>query len=212
VVWAAYGFRARISEDAGVEQAMRAERAEPGSNLARGIIERTERWGVLPEDYLRGLRFVLRHSEGRPTFLMGQLSNEGFSQYFLATFALKTPIPLVLLIIITFAVGRASWPSRIVVWLPVVLYLGLTFTRSINIGHRHLLPIYPFLFVAAGQAAGMAGRGRAGTVLLGLLCAWYAFGTLRIHPHYLAYFNEIAGGRATGTACSWTRTWTGART
>ena len=33
---------------------MRAERAEPGSTLARGIIERAERWGVLPEDYLRG--------------------------------------------------------------------------------------------------------------------------------------------------------------
>jgi hypothetical protein len=31
-----------------------------------------------------------------------------------------------------------------------------------------------------------------------VLLAWYAVGTLRVHPHYLAYFNEIAGGPARG--------------
>jgi hypothetical protein len=199
-LWMAYGFRSAISPDASVEARMRAEEAEPGSPLARGSIRTAEGWGVLPEDYLRGLRFVLRHSEGRPTFLMGRLSPEGFPQYFLATFALKTPIPLILLLLLAIAAGRkAAGRTWVFLWLPVLLYLALTFTRSINIGHRHLLPIYPFLFVAAGQAAGLLARSRvAGAVVLGLLCAWYALGTLRIHPHYLAYFNEIAGGPQSG--------------
>jgi hypothetical protein len=37
-----------------------------------------------------------------------------------------------------------------------------------------------------------------GALTLGALCAWYALGTLRLHPHYLAYFNELAGGPAHG--------------
>ena len=96
---------------------------------------------------------------------------------------------------------RAPARSEAFLLLPVLLYLGLTFTRSIDIGHRHLLPIYPFLFVAAGRAVGVLSRPRApaaGAVILGALCAWYALGTLRVHPHYLAYFNEIAGGPRNG--------------
>jgi hypothetical protein len=133
---------------------------------------------------------------------MGRLSEAGFPYYFLATFALKTPIPLGLLLLMALFVGRRGpVRSEAFLFLPVLLYLGLTFTRSIDIGHRHLLPIYPFLFVAAGRAVGVLGRSRApaaGAVILGALCAWYALGTLRVHPHYLAYFNEIAGGPRNG--------------
>jgi hypothetical protein len=35
-------------------------------------------------------------------------------------------------------------------------------------------------------------------LLLGGLLAWHAASALRIHPHYLAYFNELAGGPANG--------------
>src|SRR6185503_16908209 len=90
------------------------------------------------------------------------------------------------------------------VWLPFVLYFAMAVSRSINIGHRHLLPVYPFLFVAAGSVAhsliGLRpGRTRTlATAALGALLAWYAVGTLRVHPHYLAYFNELAGGPAGG--------------
>jgi hypothetical protein len=202
VLWATYGFRFAISPDPAVREAMRATLAEPRSSLARGLAVAGERWGLLPEDYLRGFRFVFRHSEARPAFLMGRLSEEGFPYYFLATFALKTPIPLGLLLLMALFVGRRGpLRSEAFLFLPVLLYLGLTFTRSIDIGHRHLLPIYPFLFVAAGRAVGVLGRSRApaaGAVILGALCAWYALGTLRVHPHYLAYFNEIAGGPRNG--------------
>jgi hypothetical protein len=202
VLWATYGFRFAISPDPAVREAMRATLAEPRSSLARGLAVAAERWAVLPEDYVRGFRFVFRHSEARPAFLMGRLSEEGFPYYFLATFALKTPIPLALLLLMALFVGRRGpVRSEAFLFLPVLLYLGLTFTRSIDIGHRHLLPIYPFLFVAAGRAVGVLGRSRApaaGAVILGALCAWYALGTLRVHPHYLAYFNEIAGGPRNG--------------
>ena len=41
-------------------------------------------------------------------------------------------------------------------------------------------------------------RRPAGLALAAALGLWYAGGTLRQHPHHLAYFNEIAGGPANG--------------
>jgi hypothetical protein len=83
------------------------------------------------------------------------------------------------------------------------VYALLTLTRGINIGHRHLLPLYPFLFVLAARAAAWAaGRWREGArrpgAAVALLAAWYVAGTLHVHPHYLAYFNEAAGGPRNG--------------
>jgi hypothetical protein len=85
-------------------------------------------------------------------------------------------------------------------WLPVAVYLAATATRGLQIGHRHLLPIYPFLFLAAGEAAAAlwSWRARLGPVLAGALALWYAGGTLAQHPHHLAYVNEIGGGSANG--------------
>src|SRR5258708_14004335 len=78
---------------------MRSTLAEPRSSLVRDLAGAAERWALLPEDYLRGLQFVFRHSEARPAFLAGRLSEEGFPYYFLATLALNTPIPLGLLLL-----------------------------------------------------------------------------------------------------------------
>ncbi|HUG53057.1 MAG TPA: hypothetical protein VMR21_05630, partial [Vicinamibacteria bacterium] len=79
----------------------------------------------------------------------------------------------------------------------------LTMTQNINIGHRHVLATYPFLFVAASRCASVAwaarGRGRRpARVAVALLAAAYAGSVLRVHPHYLAYFNELAGGPSQG--------------
>jgi hypothetical protein len=157
--------------------------------------------GLVPEDYARGLVFVVTHSEARSAFLMGELSDRGFPQYFLMTFLLKTPLPLLLLTAL--AVARAPRLARrdaVLLWLPVVVYVGLTFTRGLQIGHRHLLPVYPFLFLAAGEAASrlVDWRRPIGLVVAAVLGLWYGVGTLRVHPHHLAYFNEIAGGPANG--------------
>jgi hypothetical protein len=133
---------------------------------------------------------------------MGELSDHGFPQYFLMTFLLKTPVPLLLLTLL--ALARLRWPeargSAAFLWLVVAVYASFTATRGLQIGHRHLLPVYPFLFVLAGEAAARlaAWRRPAGAVLVALLGLWYSGGTLRTHPHHLAYFNEMAGGPANG--------------
>ena len=97
------------------------------------------------------------------------------------------------------------WTLLGVYWVTVML-------GHLNIGHRHLLPTYPPLFVLAGAAAywlegwreaGRANRSAAGTlpgritgVVLCALVALLAGQMLCFFPNYLAYFNAIAGGPA----------------
>jgi Dolichyl-phosphate-mannose-protein mannosyltransferase len=208
-LWASYGFAKPLSSDPVVRAELLASmlRDEGATPLAQAALA-AERLGLLPEAYVRGFLFTYRHAESRPTFLLGRLSEEGFPAFFLVTFVLKTPLPLILLLALSVV---ATWrtttrSAAIFLWLPVAGYLLLTQARGLNIGHRHLLPIYPFLFVAAGRIAAHAwpasGSGQKPLQLAVLaLAAWYAVGTLRVHPHYLAYFNEIAGGPAGGYHC-----------
>jgi hypothetical protein len=200
VLWASYGFQHDLSPDKGVREAVMASVDPPASAPLRMTLAAAAA-GLLPEDYARGLAFVMTHSEARSTFLLGALSDHGFPQYFLVTFLLKTPVPLLLLTLVALArAPRLERRTALFLWLPVVVYVALTFARGLQIGHRHLLPIYPFLFLAAAEAAArlVTWRRRTGVVLVGLLGAWYAGGTLLNHPHHLAYFNEIAGGPANG--------------
>ena len=67
-------------------------------------------------------------------------------------------------------------------------------------GVRYILPAYPLLFVYASGIATSplladppAGR-RAGAALVVALAFAFAAGSVRAHPHYLPYFNLLAGG------------------
>ena len=201
VIWASYGFRGALSPDPAVRAEQRATLEEPHEHLWQRALVAGADIGVVPEDYARGLLFVMAHSEGRRTFLAGRLSDEGFGHYFLATFLLKTPIPLLVLIALAL-VRIPRLPPRTVafVWVPIVIYGGFALGRGLQIGHRHLLPILPFLLVAAAEAASaLTGwRRPVGVGLVVVLASWYAGGTLSNHPHHLAYFNEAAGGPANG--------------
>jgi hypothetical protein len=197
VVWASYGFRAALSPDPAVRAAGRATLEAPAPGLLPRAVAAAGNAGLVPEDFARGFLFVLTHSEARRAFLLGELSDTGFPHYFLVTFLLKTPVPLLLLAAAALARGpRLSRRDAFFLWMPVLVYAAFTLARGLQIGHRHLLPVYPFLFVAAGEAASRLGSWRrpVGLVAAALLGAWYAGGTLRNHPHHLAYFNELAGG------------------
>jgi len=87
-----------------------------------------------------------------------------------------------------------------VLLLPVIFYWLVAASSSLNIGHRHLLPIYPFLIVFTsklGRAFGCR-RSRALALLASLLIAWNVIEAARVYPHFLSYFNQIAGGPGGG--------------
>ena len=136
---------------------------------------------------------------GHPAFLLGQNSDHGWWYYFPVAFALKAPIPTVLLTLAGLIGKPRFTPQVLRRWAPLVafplVYLASTPFSTVNIGYRHLLPVLPFLFILAGRAARVR---TPHSVLCILLLVWLALGTWRVAPNYLAFFNELAGGPAGG--------------
>jgi hypothetical protein len=202
-IWASHGFRASVSRDAGAPP---LDWTILEGHAAGDLLRTARDWRLLPEPYLYGLAFRVASNapvedEAPGAFLLGRLSDRGWWYYFPVTFALKTPLPLIALLAVSLALlvrrrgDRAS--AALLLWMPAVVFTASLMAQRLNLGHRYLLPAYPFLFTAAGAAAWTIGGGassRARRLLLGGLLAWYAAGTLLLHPHYLAYFNEAAGG------------------
>ncbi len=151
----------------------------------------------LPAPVLEGIRFQANAgSAGEfPAFLNGQWSQTGWWYYFLAAFAVKTPLATILLLL----VGCAAVARRRVrgdLWFvlpPLLLLYVLSVHFGKNYGVRYLLPALPFLFVIAAFGAETMLRERRATRLLVLLLAWQLASTLLNAPHHLAYFNELAG-------------------
>lgn len=198
VIWACYGFRAHVTPDPAVNEAFTLEHERPANELLWQAALAAQRFSVLPDAYLFGVLRFAHHSERRQAFLFGEVSEAGWWYYFPVTLALKTPIPLLLLLGMACALALREWrrhAKETVLWLLPLAYLAVAMSRNLNIGHRHLLPMLPFLLVAAARAAAALwrGGGKAGRGLVVVLLAWYAASAVRIHPHYLAYFNELVG-------------------
>ncbi len=150
--------------------------------------------------FFSGLRYTLQRVQGgRGSFLMGEHFTEGRWYYFPATFLLKTPLPVLA------GLAGALWlafrrrlrlPWFLV--LPPLVYFVLACASSVNIGHRHILPVYPFLFLTLGAAAQALWDRRWPRVLAAALGLALAASSLRARPFFLAYFHEGVGGRDKG--------------
>lgn len=150
-----------------------------------------------PEFWL-GLGDVARHNgEGHPSFLLGEYGSDGWWYYFPVALAVKTPLPWLVAalagVLACAREARRDW--RLVAPLAgaaVVLLFGMT--AHINIGVRHVLPLYPLLAVAAAVAIVDVWRtGVPARAVAGVLGAWLLASVARAHPDHLAWFNELAG-------------------
>ncbi len=175
---------------------------------------------LLPEAYLTGLAYVQTHSAHRPSFLDGRWSLTGFHSFFPRAFAYKSSLPLLCLMGAGLVAALLRWKRKWMTqrsgvalrgigsdlarlspfWVLFVVYGGAAITTSLNIGHRHILPIYPPLFILCGAAAllfrGLQQRGIA--LLISLLIFWQVGESFAVRPDYLSYFNELAGGPRNG--------------
>jgi hypothetical protein len=154
--------------------------------------------------WLEGIAFQRADvAAGHPAFLMGCTSDHGWWYAIPVALALKTPIALLLLLAaaalrLASQWDRSRWRAAAFLLLPALAVIGFFSLRQASIGLRYVLPAVPFLLVFASGVLAPVPRARpARAVLLGLL-SWYVGASLFIHPHYLAYFNEIAGGPSRG--------------
>jgi hypothetical protein len=155
---------------------------------------------------LRGTLSMVGRGNGRIAYLFGESSGQGWWYYFPVAFTIKTPLPLLLFLAAGILVAtKKSWSTVraelfVFVLAPVFLWMSAACFSHFQIGIRHILPVYPFCCVIGGVAIAQFWKANDGWERWGtrLLLVWYAVGTVMIAPHYLAYFNEAAGGPKEG--------------
>jgi hypothetical protein len=140
---------------------------------------------------------------GRAAFLNGAYSADGFPAYFPTAFLVKTPLVILLLLPLSVVVLLWRGDSRktgTFLLISPVLYFLFSITSGLNIGYRHLLPMLPFLLVLiSGLAEKQKDESSHSAFSIQRSALWLGIAllictTLWIHPHYLSYFNVLAGG------------------
>lgn len=202
-IWTVYDFRyaamAEAAPGAHLFDSWRRLLAEPGVVTDAVAFAREHR--LLPEAYLYGVAFVQEHTRARYAFLAGRFGVQGWWTFFPIAVAIKTPLALFALLGLAAASGRAVPRSaRAGAYRLAPLAVGLavygaaSLGASVNVGLRHVLPLYPLGFVLAGAAARWIGSPHRVTATAVALCALlFAAASWSIRPHYLAYFNVLVG-------------------
>jgi hypothetical protein len=124
---------------------------------------------------------------------------KGWWYYFPLMLSVKTPLAFLILLVLGVCAG---FSRRVTVrhWIPLAYSLGIllpAMAGSINIGIRHILPVYAgFAIVAALGLARLfqwsSGAMPLAALTAGSLLIWMAASGAVFHPDYLSYFSELA--------------------
>ena len=162
----------------------------------------------LPEDYLRGIDVQRRDFEiyrSRYSYLRGQWRVGGWWHYYVYAATVKVPLGILGLLLLALMWPRVCrrhnfrqpWLGEwLMLSLPALGVLALASSqRSLQNHFRYVLPMFPLVIVFLGSFGTewvAARRWQKGLVLA--LLAWALASYLTVHPHSVAYFNELAGG------------------
>jgi hypothetical protein len=172
-------------------------------SLSNFILSVARKYLLLPEALLFGLGDAYQRME-RTAYLLGEISPNGFWLYFPVAFLVKTPVPTLLIIILAIVYQLTSRRPKVsgthFLLVPVAVLFCFAIWSRLNVGWRHILPMYPLLFVWLGGMVSVMWRSERRSTRLVLYClgVWLVTSTLMAYPNYLAYFNEAAGGSKNG--------------
>jgi 4-amino-4-deoxy-L-arabinose transferase-like glycosyltransferase len=199
VLWSFYGFR-YTARPAGMPFGISvAGYAEPLPHFESAGVVAVGRLHLLPESYLIGLIDVKLAAANYPTFLLGKVYPHGQWYYFPFVILIKTTLGLLLLLVLgTFATVTGKLIRRrelMYALVPPVIYLAVAMMSGMNIGARHLLPMYAFAIIfAAAATVTLARMDRRWAVLCSALIAVHIVSSLLVFPNEMAYANEASGG------------------
>jgi len=199
VLWAFYGFRYTARPAGMAFSTSVAAYAEPLPHFESAIVVAVGRLHLLPESYLVGLVDVKLMSIAYPTFLLGKVYPHGLWYYFPVVILIKTTLGLLLLIalaIFATSTGKLARHRELFYSLaPPVIYLAVAMMSGMNIGARHLLPMYAFVIIfAAAAVATLARMNRRWMIICSVLIVAHVVSSLLVFPNELAYANEASGG------------------
>lgn len=166
--------------------------------------------------YGLGVLMVTQRSiGGNTTYFLGEVNKNAWKKYFPIVYFIKEPLAfwgLVVIVMLNLAVifklnkyKLNHWfktyftEFAMLTWLAIYWYASIT--ANLNIGVRHLMPTYGFVFILlAGQLSKIIGniKTKIITILIFILMGWYLFENIKIFPSYLTYFNQSVGGAKSG--------------
>lgn len=162
------------------------------------------------------LMIFQRNAGGNQTYFLGTVYQTAVKSYFPVVYTLKEPIPFLILLIIAiigFLLYARSREQHFKYWIRshfaetalflwLLLYWATSINANLNIGIRHLIPVYgATAILVAGQLSVLYEHvklKKTYLVFVGVMCAWLLAETIMVFPYYLTYFNESAGGPAGG--------------
>jgi len=204
-IWAAYGFRYAPGANGGwsFDPAQNGAVRGNAPTLA-AVVKRIDSTRLLPNAYVQGFLFGQQKSTGRVAYLTGKVSKNGWWYFFPVAFAIKTPTTLIFLFLGGLTLMGFRWRSiakdAAFVLVPPAIFLVAAMNSNLNIGLRHILPIYPFVILLAAFCSTVMVRSRRQFFRIALIlcfCFWL-FEFASVYPHTLAFFNQTVGGPANG--------------
>jgi hypothetical protein len=213
VIWGTYRFRFAASPDPRAQSTLHlfaATAPHPAPLLVKAALFAAEHH-LLPEAWLTDVVSMQLVTSQRESFLMNEFSTHGWWCYFPLAFFFKTPLATfaacgcaaAVLMKTATSLRRAAfdrWWTIACISLPPAIYLIAAMTSDLDIGLRHLLPIYPFLFLTIGVAFStwQAQRPRISAWIGAALAIGLAVESLAAFPNYIPFFNLAAGGSRGG--------------
>jgi hypothetical protein len=220
MLWLAYGLRYSAYLGQPPEQFFRGSWSQiiqmlgPGAGKVVGFATEHR---LLPEAFLFSIAAAKAFSANRPAFLDGLWSVGGWYHYFPMAMLYKTPVSLLLALLIVPLAGvvrvtqsSSAQRERAIrlwralyntapLWALVLVYGGFAVQSLYNIGHRHLLPMHGPLFVLAGALVLLPmARAIVGSRIAGVFVLVAAMELALVFPDVIAYFNLPSGGASNG--------------
>ena len=205
VLWAFYGFRFSARPAGLALSPPLADYVKPlAPSEARGILFLAH-WHLLPESYLYGLADVRLVANGMPSFFLGHVYAHGTWMYFPILFLIKSTLSMLALLALTLVAIARRWLRTSLelafVLIPPAAYMLVSMGSHLNIGARHILPVYLFCCVIAGAGAAallhaqrtQKSRERWTLAVIALLI-FHVATTVHTSPNYISYSNEAWGG------------------
>ncbi len=199
VLWGFYGFRYAARPGGMQLNPPLAEYIQPMRPHEATLVAAVARWRLLPESYLYGLADVRQTADFYSSYLFGKVYAHGVWFYFPSAFIIKSTLAFLILLglaIYAIASGKLRcWREILFLTIPPAVHFAVAMSSRINIGVRHILPVYVFLYVLIGGAAwALIRQKRQWAYVITALVLFQVISSVRAYPVYMAYSSEVWGG------------------
>ena len=200
ILWAAYGFRySARGNGLKLNPTMEAQLSRVPSPTEAKVLGGIARLHLLPESYIYGFAHVLFSAKSFNSYVFGKSYPHAVWFYFPAAMMVKSSLTFLILFVISFwviASGRfTKWRELTFLLTPALIYLAVSMLGGMNIGLRHILPVYIFLAIlCAGSISILIKSRRYWLYAVLLLLVFQAISVTRTFPNYIGYANEAFGG------------------